>query len=81
MGTFKKKAAEQELKGIGQRIKGKAQEITGAVTGDKDLRARGDLNQAGGEVRRRVGEAGRKISDAIERDRVRDRSRRSSGSR
>ena len=76
MGTLRKKSAEQELKGIGQRVKGKAQEIVGAATGDKDLRSRGDLNQAGGEIRRRVGETGRKISDAIDKERARDRSRR-----
>ena len=76
MSTFRRKSAEQELKGTGQKIKGVGQEIAGRLTGDDDLRARGEANQVGGHVRSRVGEAGRKISGAIERDRDRSRRRR-----
>ena len=74
MKTFRRRSAEQELKGTGQKIKGVGQEIVGRLTGDEDVRARGEANQIGGHVRSRLGEAGRKISGAIERDR--DRSRR-----
>ena len=76
MSTFRRKSAEQELKGTGQKIKGVGQEIVGRVTGDEDMRARGEANQIGGHVRSRLGEAGRKISGAIERDRDRTRRRR-----
>jgi uncharacterized protein YjbJ (UPF0337 family) len=76
MSTFRRKSTEQELKGTGQKIKGVGQEIVGRVTGDEDMRARGEANQIGGHVRSRIGEAGRKISGAIERERDRNRRRR-----
>jgi uncharacterized protein YjbJ (UPF0337 family) len=68
MSTFRRKAAEQEVKGAGQKIKGVGQEIIGRATGDKDMRARGEANQAAGHVRSRVAEAGRKVSAAVERE-------------
>jgi hypothetical protein len=37
------------------------------------MRARGELNQVGGHIRSRVGEAGRKISEAAERGKSRRR--------
>ena len=67
MTTFRRKAAEQEIKGVGQKVKGVAQEIAGRATGDQDMRARGELNQAAGHVRSRVAEAGRKMSAAADR--------------
>jgi uncharacterized protein YjbJ (UPF0337 family) len=73
MGTFRRKSAEQEVKGVGQKVKGVAQEIAGRATGDAELRARGEGNQIGGHVRSRVGEAGRKINDAVDRERSRRR--------
>ena len=71
MGTFRRKSAEQELKGTAQKIKGVGEEIVGRVTGDTDMRARGEANQVGGHIRSRVGEAGRKITEAIDRNRRR----------
>ena len=71
MSTFRRKSTEQELKGTGQKLKGVAQEVVGRATGDEDMRARGEANQVGGHVRSRLGEAGRKISGAIERERDR----------
>ena len=68
MSTFRKKSAEQEVKGAAQKIKGVGQEIVGRAIGDKDMRARGELNQVGGHLRSRAGEAGRKISGAVERE-------------
>ena len=73
MTTFRKKATEQEIKGVGQKVKGVAQEVVGRATGDNDMRARGELNQAGGHIRSRVGEAGRKISEAASRAKARRR--------
>ena len=69
--SIRKKSAEQELKGTGQKLKGVGQEILGRATGDSDMRARGEVNQVAGHVRSRVGEAGRKISGAAERERSR----------
>ena len=73
MSTFRRKATEQEVEGVGQKVKGVVQEIVGRASGDKDLRARGELNQVAGHVRSRAAEAGRKISKAVERDKPRGR--------
>ena len=70
---IRKKSVEQEVKGLGQKAKGLAQEVVGRVTGNEKLRARGELNQVGGTVRSKVGEAGRKISNAIDREKSRSR--------
>jgi uncharacterized protein YjbJ (UPF0337 family) len=73
MATIRRKAIEQEVKGIGQKVKGVAQELVGRATGNTDLRARGELNQVGGHLRSRAGEATRKISKAVEREKTRRR--------
>ena len=73
MGTFRRKAAEQEVKGVGQKVKGVAQEVVGRATGDGEMRAKGEANQLAGHVRSRAGEAGRKISRAVEREKNRSR--------
>lgn len=73
MKSFRRRSAEQELKGTGQKIKGVAQEVVGRATDDTDMRARGELNQVGGHVRSRAGEAGRKISEAVDRERSKRR--------
>ena len=73
MATFRRKAAEQEAKGIGQKVKGVAQEIAGRATGNSDLRARGEVNQVAGHVRSRAGEAARTISSAVNREKTRSR--------
>ena len=65
---IRRKSTEQEVKGIGQKAKGLGQEIVGRATGDGEMRARGELNQAGGHLRSRAGEAGRKISEAVSRE-------------
>ena len=75
MSTFRRKSTEQELKGTGQKLKGVGQEIVGRATGDEEMRARGEANQVGGHVRSRVGEAGRKLSAAIDGDRTKTRRR------
>lgn len=74
MKSFRRKSAEQELKGTGQKVKGVAQEIVGRATGDADMRARGELNQVGGHLRSRAGEVGRKVSEAVDRERSRRKS-------
>ncbi len=73
MRSIRRKSAEQELKGTGQKLKGVGQEIVGRATGDSDMRARGEINQVTGHIRSRVGEAGRKISRAAEREKNRNR--------
>ena len=76
MGTFRRKSTEQEIKGTAQKMKGVGQEIVGRATGNDDMRARGEANQVGGHVRSRVGEAGRKISKAMDGGSRKPRNRR-----
>ena len=73
MGSMRRKATEQEIKGVGQKVKGVAQELAGRATGDADVRARGELNQVGGHLRSRAGEAGRKIGNAVDKEKNRSR--------
>ena len=73
MATIRRKGAEQELKGVGQKVKGVAQEAVGRATGDRDMRARGEVNQVAGHVRSRAGEAARKIAGAVNREKNRGR--------
>ena len=68
MDKLRKESTEQEIKGIGQQVKGKIQEGVGKLTNDPDLEADGNLNQAGGRVREKLGEAGRKTADALDPD-------------
>ena len=75
MGTFRRKSAEQEVKGTGQKIKGVGQEIVGRATGNERMRAKGEMNQVSGHLRSRAGEAGRKISGAVERETKKSRTR------
>jgi uncharacterized protein YjbJ (UPF0337 family) len=75
MSTFRRKSAEQEVKGTGQKLKGVGQEIVGRATGNDDMRARGEANQVGGHIRSRLGEAGRKLGAAIDGDRPKGRRR------
>ena len=73
MATFRRKAAEQEVRGVGQKIKGVAQEVAGRATGNREMRAKGEANQIAGHVRSRAGEAARKIGTAVSRERKRGR--------
>jgi uncharacterized protein YjbJ (UPF0337 family) len=45
----------------------------GRATGDRDMRARGEVNQVAGHVRSRAGEAARKIGTAVNREKNRGR--------
>lgn len=73
MKTFRRKSTEQEIKGTGQKVKGLVQEVVGRATNDEDVRAEGELNQVAGHLRSRAAEAGRKISESLDRDRPRRR--------
>ena len=75
MSTFRRKSAEQEVKGTAQKAKGVGQEIAGRALGDADMRARGEANQVAGHVRSRVGEAGRKLGAAVNREKGKTRRR------
>lgn len=56
-------------------ISGKAKEVTGKVTGDQELEAKGKAQQLAGDVKDKIAEAKDDIGDAVNKglDTVRDR--------
>jgi len=48
--------------------KGRAKEATGDLTGDKDLKNEGKVDQATGSVKEKGGDAADKVKDTIRRD-------------
>ena len=57
---------EDELKGKGKKIAGKAKEHLGKFAGDQDLEGRGKEERFEGTVQEKVGKARRKVGEAIE---------------
>jgi len=55
---------EQRLKGIGERIEGKAREIGGAITGNTGEEVKGKAEQIKGKARGKIAD----VSDALEED-------------
>jgi uncharacterized protein YjbJ (UPF0337 family) len=57
---------EDELKGKGEALKGKAKQALGDLTDNERLRSEGVADEASGEARESVGRAKRKVGEAIE---------------
>lgn len=55
----------QEASGKIKKLKGRAKEAVGIVTGDKALERKGSHERAEGAVEEGVGKARRKIGDAV----------------
>ena len=51
--------------GTADKLKGHAKEATGEVTGDDGLKREGKVDRASGSVKDKVGEAGDKVKDAV----------------
>jgi uncharacterized protein YjbJ (UPF0337 family) len=49
-------------------LKGRTKEAAGDLTGDKSLKNEGKVDRATGTVKDKVGDAGDKIKDAVNRD-------------
>jgi len=56
---------KQELDGKVKKIKGKAKETVGILTGNKKMEHEGSLQRAAGAVQEGLGKAGRKVGQAI----------------
>ena len=67
MDDLKRKSVDEQAAGTGQKIKGKFKEGAGKLTGDQNLEAEGQMDQAEGNVREKAGKLGRSISDEAER--------------
>jgi uncharacterized protein YjbJ (UPF0337 family) len=67
MDEIRKKAVDEQAKGKMENLKGKIKEGAGKLTGDRELEAEGEVDQAEGTLRDKAGEAARNIHDAGER--------------
>lgn len=57
------RAAENELEGAGDTLKGRLKDAAGGLTGDTDLQAEGKLDQLKGKAKDALGDVQRKLSD------------------
>jgi uncharacterized protein YjbJ (UPF0337 family) len=58
---------KNERNGMVDQAKGKAKQAVGTLTGDDELKAEGQVDEAVGKVEAVVGSASRKAGDAITR--------------
>jgi len=57
---------QDEMKGKGEQVKGKAKKAWADLTDDERLHAEGEADETRGEARDTVGRARRKVGEAIE---------------
>jgi uncharacterized protein YjbJ (UPF0337 family) len=50
------RGAENQMKGVGKEIEGKARNAMGAVTGDESEQLKGKMKEMGGKAQRKMGE-------------------------
>jgi len=67
MNELEKDGAKEQAGGKFQKVKGRVKEAAGNLTGNEDLEAEGEADQVEGNIRDKVGEAGRKIGGAADR--------------
>lgn len=67
MDELKKESIKEQVGGKAENLKGKIKEGAGRLSGDSDLEAEGQVEQGEGYVRDKMGKAGRKVSDFVER--------------
>ena len=58
---------KQEVHGKVKKVKGKAKETVGILTGNKKMEREGSLQRAAGAVQEGFGKAGRMVGDAVEK--------------
>ena len=56
---------KQEVHGRVKKVKGKAKETVGILTGNKKMEREGSLQRAAGAVQEGFGKAGRMVGDAV----------------
>lgn len=67
MDEIRKKAFDEQAGGKAENFKGKIKEGVGKITGDRDLEAEGQVDQAEGTIRDKTGKAIRNVKDAGDR--------------
>jgi uncharacterized protein YjbJ (UPF0337 family) len=66
MDDLKRESLEQKVKGTAKDLEGRVKEAAGDVADRPDWEADGQADRAEGAVRKGVGKAGEKVSDAID---------------
>jgi uncharacterized protein YjbJ (UPF0337 family) len=54
--------------GTADQFKGRTKEAAGALTGDRELKREGKVDQATGDVKDKIGEAADKVKDLLHKD-------------
>lgn len=67
MDEIRKKAIDEQAGGKAENLKGKIKEGVGKLTGDRDLEAEGQVDQAEGTLRDKTGKVIRNVKDAADR--------------
>ena len=57
--------SQQEVHGKVKKVKGKAKETVGILTGNKKMEHEGSLQRVAGAVEEGLGKAARKVGDAV----------------
>jgi uncharacterized protein YjbJ (UPF0337 family) len=66
MSDIKRESIEQQVKGTAKDVEGRVKEAAGTLAGREDWEAEGQMDQVEGQVRKGVGKAGEKLSDAAD---------------
>ena len=64
--SLKDESMKQQVKGAAEKTKGQMKEAAGDLTGRDDWAADGEMDQAKGDTRQKIGRAGEKLSDAVD---------------
>ena len=60
---------KDQVKGTAEKVKGKANETIGRVTGNTKQEVKGDIQQAAGRARKNVGDTSEAVKNAVKRPR------------
>jgi len=58
-----RQSTNDQVKGAARKVKGKAKQVVGVVTGDRETEAEGKLDEAAGHVQKKVGQAERVLEE------------------
>jgi uncharacterized protein YjbJ (UPF0337 family) len=65
--SLKDESMKQQVKGAAEKTKGQMKEAAGDLAGRDDWSVDGEMDQAKGDARGKVGRAGEKLSDAADK--------------
>jgi len=65
--SLRDESMKQQVKGAAEKTKGQMKEAAGDLAGRDDWSADGEMDQAKGDARGKMGRAGEKLSDAADK--------------